>query len=238
MRETGLPSFGEKLKQEREKRKITLEQISESTKIGTRMLQALEEDKFDQLPGGIFNKGFVRAYSRFLELDEDQIVADYLQASGDAPPPRTEIALRADEARENEQNISRLEEISDRPRPLPWGLFAALLLLIALALSLWSRRQREHARQSLRPAVVTQPTAPLPSDAGKATNTTTDKMLDQVSEKRSGSPSPPSGATAADLSKPVSPTSFPPAAVSSTIDSSTTGAAKTATSTAESASTL
>ena len=84
--ETGLPSFGEKLKLEREKRKITLEQISVSTKIGTRMLQALEEDKFNQLPGGIFNKGFVRAYSRFVGLDEDQTVADYLQASGDAPP--------------------------------------------------------------------------------------------------------------------------------------------------------
>ena len=43
-----MPSFGEKLKQEREKRKITLEQISSSTKIGTRMLQALEEDNFNQ----------------------------------------------------------------------------------------------------------------------------------------------------------------------------------------------
>jgi len=68
-RETRLPSFGEKLKQEREKRNITLEQISASTKIGTRLLQALEEDKFNQLPGGIFNRGFVRAYSRCVGLD-------------------------------------------------------------------------------------------------------------------------------------------------------------------------
>src|SRR5271156_1169760 len=96
MRETVLPSFGEKLKLEREKRKITLEEISSSTKIGTRMLQALEEDKFNQLPGGIFNKGFVRAYSRCVGLDEDQAVADYLQASGDAPPVRTELGGRED----------------------------------------------------------------------------------------------------------------------------------------------
>ncbi len=82
-----MPSFGEKLKLEREKRKISLEQISSSTKIGTRMLQALEEDKFSQLPGGIFNKGFVRAYARVVGLDEDQTVADYLQASGDTPRP-------------------------------------------------------------------------------------------------------------------------------------------------------
>jgi cytoskeleton protein RodZ len=162
-----LPSFGEKLKQEREKRKITLEEISSSTKIGTRMLQALEEDKFNQLPGGIFNKGFVRAYSRCVGLDEDQTVAEYLQASGEAPPARNEAGGREaagheDTARENEQTVRRMEAISDAPaRPLPWGLFAALLLLVALALSLWSHRQRERARQSAQPAPTTA-AAPLP----------------------------------------------------------------------------
>jgi len=154
-----LPSFGEKLKLEREKRKITLEQISGSTKIGIRMLQALEEDKFNQLPGGIFNKGFVRAYSRCVGLDEDQAVADYLQASGDAPPVSTEIAAHEDLARENAENVNRLEAISDAPaRQLPWGLFAALLLVIALALSLWSHRRREEARQSVRPTPTTAAT--------------------------------------------------------------------------------
>ncbi len=159
MRETGLPSFGEKLKQEREKRKITLEQISVSTKIGTRMLQALEEDKFNQLPGGIFNKGFVRAYSRVVGLDEDQTVAEYLQASGDAPPIRSDSGGREDEARENnrenininEASASRLEAGEASTRPLPWGLFAAVLLVIALALSFWSHRQRERTRQAAQP---------------------------------------------------------------------------------------
>ncbi len=166
-----MPSFGEKLKQEREKRKITLEQISDSTKIGTRMLRALEEDKFNQLPGGIFNKGFVRAYSRCVGLDEDQTVAEYLLASGDAPPPKTEIGghedgERKNEARENEQNIRRLEAISDTPaRQLPWGLFAALLLVLALALSFWSHRERERARQSIRPTPTTA-IAPSPGAAG------------------------------------------------------------------------
>jgi cytoskeleton protein RodZ len=162
-RDTDLPSFGEKLRQEREKRKITLEQISVSTKIGIRMLQALEEDKFNQLPGGIFNKGFVRAYSRCVGLDEDQAVADYLQASGDAPPVSTEIAPREDSERENEENIRRLEASSDAPaRQLPWGLFAALLLLVALALSLWSHRRREHSKQSVPAAPATSP-APVPT---------------------------------------------------------------------------
>jgi cytoskeleton protein RodZ len=165
-----LPSFGEKLKQEREKRKITLEEISYSTKIGTRMLQALEENKFNQLPGGIFNKGFVRAYSRAVGLDEDQIVADYLQASGDAPPVRTEIATRESGTREserenhdrqNEENVRRLEAVNDSPRrSLPWGLFAAVLLIMALVLFYWAHRQREHAKQSGKSEQSEAPAAP------------------------------------------------------------------------------
>ncbi len=167
-RETGLPSFGQKLKQEREKRNITLEQISVSTKIGIRMLQALEEDKFNQLPGGIFNKGFVRAYSRFLGLDEDQTIADYLQASGDALPASTETASRGegsheDAAHENltrenkdKDKVSRLDASADAPpRQVPWGMFAGALLVVALALSFWSHRRREHARQADRPTPAT-----------------------------------------------------------------------------------
>jgi cytoskeleton protein RodZ len=168
-RETGLPSFGQKLKLEREKRNITLEQISVSTKIGIRMLQALEEDKFNQLPGGIFNKGFVRAYSRFLSLDEDQTIADYLQASGDALPASTETASRGEGSpehaahenvtRENkDENVSRLEASADASsRQVPWGLFAGALLVVALALSFWSHRRREH-RQAVLPTPATTAT--------------------------------------------------------------------------------
>jgi cytoskeleton protein RodZ len=179
MRESVLPSFGEKLKQEREKRQITLEQISTSTKIGTRMLQALEEDKFNQLPGGIFNKGFVRAYSRCVGLDEDQTVAEYLQASGDAPPVRTELVGHEPEGRENEArendthndqaNVGRLEaSADDSARPLPWGWFAAVLLVVALALSFWSHRERERAREAVAPTSTAVAPPPDASSGGSS----------------------------------------------------------------------
>jgi cytoskeleton protein RodZ len=156
-----LPSFGEKLRREREKRKITLDEVSSSTKIGTRMLQALEEDKFSQLPGGIFNKGFVRAYARFVGLDEEQTVADYLEASGEAPPVRPEAMghesasdsaqerpARATPLRITDEPLGRLEIRAEAAsRQLPWGWFAVILLLVALALSLWSHRRREQARE-------------------------------------------------------------------------------------------
>ena len=202
-----MPSFGEKLKQEREKRKITLEQISSSTKIGTRMLQALEEGKFNQLPGGIFNKGFVRAYSRVVGLDEDQTVAEYLQASGDAAPVSTEIAPREDGARENEENISRLEAASGaHPRQLPWGLFAALLLLIALALSLWSHRQRERARQTL--PVPTSAVAPLP--AAPSSGDASGKVSNPIDNENRASGSSTAGSSTTGSSTAGSPTNGSP----------------------------
>src|SRR5215831_710121 len=93
-------SFGDRLKKEREQRGITLDDISLNTKIGTRLLRALEEEKFDQLPGGIFNKGFVRAYARHVGLDEEQTVADYMSAAGGPPPVEPEGAFPIQVAQE------------------------------------------------------------------------------------------------------------------------------------------
>jgi hypothetical protein len=75
-----LGAFGEKLRRQREQRGIALEAISNSTKISTRMLRAIEEENFDQLPGGVFNKGFVRAFARQIGLNEEEAVSDYLTA--------------------------------------------------------------------------------------------------------------------------------------------------------------
>jgi cytoskeletal protein RodZ len=75
-----LGAFGEKLRKQREQRGVTLDAISNTTKISTRMLRALEDEHFDQLPGGVFNKGFVRAYARQVGLNEEEAINDYLSA--------------------------------------------------------------------------------------------------------------------------------------------------------------
>jgi hypothetical protein len=72
--------FGEKLRKKREQRGLELEAISNTTKISIRMLRALEEEHFQQLPGGVFNRGFVRAYARQVGLDEEEAIADYVTA--------------------------------------------------------------------------------------------------------------------------------------------------------------
>ena len=78
-------TFGESLKRERELRGVTLEEISAATRIATRFLKAIENEAWDQLPGGVFNRGFVRAVSRYLGLDEENTVAEYTLAVGDRP---------------------------------------------------------------------------------------------------------------------------------------------------------
>lgn len=73
-------SFGERLEQERTKRGVTLKDMADATKISARMLRALETEDFEKLPGGIFNRGFVRAYAQHLDLDPEAAVADYVSA--------------------------------------------------------------------------------------------------------------------------------------------------------------
>jgi transcriptional regulator with XRE-family HTH domain len=74
-----MPSFGESMKRERELRQITLREISEATKISLRYLDALERDDFRHLPGGVFNKGFVRAFAQYIGVDAEAMVTAYLQ---------------------------------------------------------------------------------------------------------------------------------------------------------------
>jgi len=74
-----MSSFGETLKRERELRQISLREIAEATKINLRYLDALERDDFRHLPGGVFNKGFVRAYAQFIGIDPEAMVMAYLQ---------------------------------------------------------------------------------------------------------------------------------------------------------------
>jgi cytoskeleton protein RodZ len=78
-------SFGERLKRERELRGVSLEEVSAATRIGVRFLEALENEQWDQLPGGVFNRGFIRAVAHFLGLNEEALVGEYAAATHDLP---------------------------------------------------------------------------------------------------------------------------------------------------------
>jgi cytoskeletal protein RodZ len=69
-----MDSVGEKLKRERELRGISLKEIADTTKINIRYLRALEEDKFDMLPGKFFIKSIIKTYADYIGLEQETIL--------------------------------------------------------------------------------------------------------------------------------------------------------------------
>ena len=189
-----MASFGAQLKQERERKGVTLEDISLTTKIGTRMLRALEEEHFDQLPGGIFNKGFIRAYARCLDMDEEQAIADYLVATGATPSAKKS---------ENDQ-APILEPPSREENPttagLPWGTFAVVLLIVALGFAAWgfySRESEKEASDSAAPAQNAPPANPP--------NTPPVAAAEQSQPEKEKKPAESVDSSSAPTSKPIEP---------------------------------
>ncbi len=191
-------SFGEKLKRERELRGVTLEEIAKATKIGTRALQALEDEHFDQLPGGIFNKGFVRAYAKFLGLDEEQMVSDFMAAQGDQQKTdlMASLAVKAEAQRRSEIAASG----GGKGRSTSTWVTLAILVLLTAGTAAGVRyynMKKEAAAQASRVRVETpaaQPVAPV--------TTPTDANLNAV---------PPVNSASADASTPgTSPTGTAP----------------------------
>lgn len=70
-------TLGEKLRQAREERGFTLSEVAEQTRISPLYLECIENDDYSKLPGGIFNKGFVKSYAKFVGINEQEALSDY-----------------------------------------------------------------------------------------------------------------------------------------------------------------
>jgi len=140
-------NFGERLRREREMREVSLDEITSATRIGTRFLEALENEAWDRLPGGVFNRGFVRAVARYLGLDEEKLLAEYdlahgQQAAQEAPPPA----------------IHRASELTTRVVP-------AVVVLLVLAVFAVGGYVGWHRLHALHPAVENSPASAGPAQA-------------------------------------------------------------------------
>lgn len=73
-------SIGGRLRAEREVRGMSLEEVARATRIPLTSLERLEGDRFDDLPGEVFVRGFLKAYARALGIDADDVLAQYSSA--------------------------------------------------------------------------------------------------------------------------------------------------------------
>jgi cytoskeletal protein RodZ len=84
----GESSLGARLRQAREARGVSLRELSDQTRIARRYLEAIEADDYKELPGGIFNRSFIKAYAKGVGFSETEAVSAYTEvarAAGEAP---------------------------------------------------------------------------------------------------------------------------------------------------------
>ncbi|WP_263380344.1 helix-turn-helix domain-containing protein [Granulicella paludicola] len=122
-------SFGKELQLERQRRRITLESIAEGTKVPTRHLRALEQEDYAQLPGGVFNKGIVRSYCRYLGLDEQEWLGKFPSV----------LAVESEPDWESFAENVRRSRVNRRSRTgAQWlGVLVMLMALVVLGWAAW-----------------------------------------------------------------------------------------------------
>lgn len=89
-------SIGGLLKSERETRDLSIEEVSSTTRIPRRTLESLEDDRFEDLPSGVFVRGFIKAYASAVDIDANEVLArfDERQPRTTVTPPLTSIHSR------------------------------------------------------------------------------------------------------------------------------------------------
>ena len=114
-------SLGEKLRQARLERDISISEVAEQTRISALYLEAIEKDDYSSLPGGIFNKGFVKSFAKYVGVDENEALKDYADLMA-----RQESA--APDSKSSSYNPQVLTDDSRSGSMLPTIIFAVLIL--------------------------------------------------------------------------------------------------------------
>lgn len=72
-------AFGDRLRRQRERQHITLTAIAESTKVAASLFAGLERGDCSRWPGGVYNRAFIRGYAAAVQLDPDEITAEFVE---------------------------------------------------------------------------------------------------------------------------------------------------------------
>jgi len=158
--------FGAYLRQAREKRGISLQQVSVTTKISARVLDALERNDPSKLPGAIFSRAFVRSYAREVGLEPEQAVANFVAAFPEESG--AEDMPSASTAEDAETFESRRRVATTLVRLLVISLVVVVLGLIYVAT--WGSKAKPApgvsqpgAVHPVRPPAATQQATPAPA---------------------------------------------------------------------------
>ena len=141
-----MDSIGHTLRNERQLKQLSLEELAQTTRIPIKSLQQIEADDFAQLPGDVFVRGFVRSYAKALGMDSDPLLQ----------------RIEADRRQQDQLAVVGLVGEPERARRV--GVAVAMIILLflftlALSIVLRPRRHDRPAELSQAPAQVLETVA-------------------------------------------------------------------------------
>lgn len=160
-------SLGGQLRRAREARNLSLRDISDQTRISRRYLEAIEADDYKSLPGGIFNRSFVKAFARLAGLNEAEAIRNYERTARAQGEPDEVATSRQPSRIYMEGETARSPFIT----VLLSGLILAVISLGVYAALHWYQRRNEAAAN--QPAHTSAPVVnPNPQTAAPQTQNT------------------------------------------------------------------
>jgi cytoskeletal protein RodZ len=152
-------TIGEKLRLAREESGISLRDISEQTRISMRYLEAIETDDYKRLPGGIFNKSFIKSYARYIGFDEKEAMESYVATLRQKGESEDEVLTAPKSLVYTDANSSRSPLVT---------LLLAILILGVLSLGAYAALHWYQRRTAPRVAAPAMPTVRLAASRGIA----------------------------------------------------------------------
>jgi len=126
--------IGAALREARQRKGRTLRQVSSATKISTEILEKIERNQYDRLPGGLFRRGYLRAFARDVGVDPETVVAAYRE---EYEPPEVPQASRGNSV--SPEQVRRLASAA-----------TVLVLVVGLALGvLWGGNAEDPERAGI-----------------------------------------------------------------------------------------
>ncbi len=160
-----MTSIGDRLRQERLRRGLDIYQLADQTKINASMLEAIEADDLEKLPGRFFTRSFIRQYAKALGLDDDEFDSELRRLTAAEQPPVSE----------DTQSVVETSAFSPIPAEKSLGgssrhslgaliAFVLVMAVASLLYTLWQRTRGTSRPEAASAAEVRRP----PSQGARA----------------------------------------------------------------------
>lgn len=126
-------SFGEALRSAREQASYSLAFVTSQTHLKAEIIEALEQEKFDELSGDVFIRGYIRTYTKLLELDAEPLIAAY-EKSKPAKPQAVATVVAQPRRKRRTMGVDPV---------VIWSTAAVVIISIGLLVSWWTHESTE-----------------------------------------------------------------------------------------------